>query len=275
MRIGMRCPSDYRGSRSQDLECMILTYDPGIWAALAIYLVRCAHAIVDPQADIAAAHSYQFSFEPNHSWSALYAPAREIQAYLERTAKKYSADRFIKLSHQINDCRWDDKTAKWHVQVKNLKTGEVIQDKADVLISARGNLNNPAWPEIEGLQTFKGEVMHSAKWNERCDLITKLLDGANDNLATTSPTSASALLDLVLLPSRSCPVSNASRERTCQHSSAARRGYHRHSGRKCGKNTVSTAFLYQRNCRSGLQATPSTTPSFGCLWKRTATVSTA
>jgi cation diffusion facilitator CzcD-associated flavoprotein CzcO len=143
---------------------------PGILAVLAIYLVRCAHAIVDLQADITPAHSYQFSFEPNHSWSALYAPAREIQAYLERTAKKYSADRFIKLAHQITECRWDDKTAKWHVQVKNLKTGEVLHDKADVLISARGNLNNPAWPEIEGLQTFKGEVMHSAKWNERCGL---------------------------------------------------------------------------------------------------------
>jgi cation diffusion facilitator CzcD-associated flavoprotein CzcO len=113
------------------------------------------------------AHSYQYSFEPNHSWSSLYAPAREIQAYLEHTAKKYSADRFIKLSHQISSCTWDDKTAKWHVTVKNLKTGEVIQDQADVVVSARGNLNNPAWPEIEGLETFKGEVMHSAKWNER------------------------------------------------------------------------------------------------------------
>jgi cation diffusion facilitator CzcD-associated flavoprotein CzcO len=51
--------------------------------------------------------------------------------------------------------------------VKNLVTGETIQDTSDVLISARGNLNNPAWPEIDGLNDFKGEVMHSAKWNER------------------------------------------------------------------------------------------------------------
>jgi len=119
------------------------------------------------RANLSLAHSYQYSFEPNHSWSSLYAPAREIQAYLERTAKKYSADRFIKLSHQISGCRWDDRTAKWHVTVKNLKTGEVIQDQADVIVSARGNLNNAAWPEIKGLETFKGEVMHSAKWNER------------------------------------------------------------------------------------------------------------
>jgi cation diffusion facilitator CzcD-associated flavoprotein CzcO len=121
------------------------------------------------RADIRLAHSYQYSFEPNLNWSSLYAPAREIQAYLERVTKKYSADRFIKLAHQINECRWDDETAKWHVTVKNLKTGEEIHDQADVVVSARGNLNNPAWPDIQGLETFKGEVMHSAKWNERYD----------------------------------------------------------------------------------------------------------
>lgn len=81
--------------------------------------------------------------------------------------KKYSADRFIKLEHKVVGCLWDDIAGKWHVDVENLQTGEVLHDSADVLISARGGLNTPAWPEIEGIQTFKGEVMHSAKWNER------------------------------------------------------------------------------------------------------------
>jgi cation diffusion facilitator CzcD-associated flavoprotein CzcO len=57
--------------------------------------------------------------------------------------------------------------AKWHVTVQNLVTGETLTDQADVLISARGNLNTPSWPDIEGLETFEGEVMHSAAWNER------------------------------------------------------------------------------------------------------------
>lgn len=82
-------------------------------------------------------------------------------------AQKYSADRFIKLRHEIKNCRWDDRLAKWNVTVENLATGEVIQDQSDVLISARGNLNTPSWPGIEGINTFKGEVMHSATWNEK------------------------------------------------------------------------------------------------------------
>jgi len=47
-----------------------------------------------------------------------------------------------------------------------MKTGEIIHDDTDVLISARGGLNEFVWPEIPGLETFQGEVMHSAKWNE-------------------------------------------------------------------------------------------------------------
>lgn len=106
-------------------------------------------------------------FEPNPNWSALYAPGREIQAYLQSVAKKYSADRFIKMSHEVVECRWDDRVAKWNVSVRNLATGELIHDQSDVVISARGNLNNPSWPDIDGLKTFEGEVMHSAKWNEQ------------------------------------------------------------------------------------------------------------
>ncbi|KAA8618965.1 flavin-binding monooxygenase protein [Pyrenophora tritici-repentis] len=85
----------------------------------------------------------------------------------------YSADRFIKLRHQVEACHWDDKTAKWNITVKNLATGETIHDQADVLIQGRGNLNNPSWPDIDGLDTFKGEVMHSATWNQSYDFENK------------------------------------------------------------------------------------------------------
>jgi len=114
------------------------------------------------------AHSYQYSFNPNTQWSSLYAPAKEIQAYLESTAKKYGADRFIKLEHKVEECRYDEGEAKWHVRVKNMVTGEEIDDSADVLVAARGALNEPAWPDnIEGFGTFEGKVLHSALWDQR------------------------------------------------------------------------------------------------------------
>lgn len=36
---------------------------------------------------------------------------------------------------------------------------------SDFLISAVGQLNQPRYPDIEGLESFKGKVMHSARWD--------------------------------------------------------------------------------------------------------------
>jgi cation diffusion facilitator CzcD-associated flavoprotein CzcO len=91
--------------------------------------------------------------------------------------------RFVKTSHKITDCRWNEGAKKWYVQdttvaakkltgfrnitVEKTKTGESFEDDADVLISARGNLNEIVWPKIPGFGTFEGEVMHSAAWNQK------------------------------------------------------------------------------------------------------------
>ena len=114
---------------------------------------------------IRPAHSYQYSFNPNPNWASLYAPAAEIRAYIEETAKKFSVNRFVKLQHKVEGCRWDQQEGKWHVKIRK-PDGEVFEDVSDVLINARGNLNHPSWPEIDGLKSFEGELMHSAVWNE-------------------------------------------------------------------------------------------------------------
>ncbi|TVY37182.1 putative sterigmatocystin biosynthesis monooxygenase [Lachnellula occidentalis] len=120
-----------------------------------------------------ASHSYQYSFDPNPNWSAFYAPAQEICEYLQGTADKYGVMRHVKLLHKVTSCRWDEQAKKWNITVENTKTGEVIEDDADVLLSARGNLNDISWPKIPGFETFKGEVMHSAAWNQNYDFKNK------------------------------------------------------------------------------------------------------
>ncbi|KAI0835701.1 flavin-binding monooxygenase [Hypoxylon sp. FL0890] len=119
------------------------------------------------------AHSYQYSFNPNPDWSAFYAPQQEIHAYLEGTAKKYGVLRFVKLSHKVESCRWDDNKKKWILTVQRTDTKETFEDDADVLVAARGYLSDPAWPNIPGLKSFEGELMHSAIWNENYDFKNK------------------------------------------------------------------------------------------------------
>ncbi|KAI0540080.1 flavin-binding monooxygenase [Xylaria digitata] len=111
------------------------------------------------------AHSYQYTFNPNPNWSSFYAPGSEICAYLQSTAEKFGVMRFIKLSHEIISCTWDNEVKRWVLAVRRADTGEIFQDDADVLIGARGSLSNPSWPDIPGLKDFTGEIMHSAVWN--------------------------------------------------------------------------------------------------------------
>lgn len=52
------------------------------------------------------------------------------------------------------------------VTVKDVLTRETFVDQADVVISARGALNDIAWPNIPGLNEMKIPVMHSAAWDQ-------------------------------------------------------------------------------------------------------------
>ncbi|SCO92684.1 related to monooxigenase [Fusarium oxysporum] len=112
------------------------------------------------------AHSYQYTFNPNPNWSNFYAPGAEIQKYLQHIAEKYGATRFFKLQHQVEECIWDAAQKKWYITVTNLVTGETFQDVADIVVSARGGLNDVAWPKISGMNKFKGKLLHSAEWDE-------------------------------------------------------------------------------------------------------------
>lgn len=49
----------------------------------------------------------------------------------------------------------------------NLVTGEVFTDSANVLITARGQLSEPRWPDTLGIDQFKGKKMHSGAWDKR------------------------------------------------------------------------------------------------------------
>lgn len=70
----------------------------------------------------------------------------------------------------MNRAEWIDGTGEWRVQIKDLVGDCVVEETCDILINAAGVLNQWRWPEIPGLHEFKGELMHSANWNEKTDL---------------------------------------------------------------------------------------------------------
>lgn len=74
--------------------------------------------------------------------------------------------RFVRLEHEVENCNWNAKTMKWYLKIRSHQSGELIDDEADVLIAATGYFSVPSWPDVPGLGTFSGQIMHSASWNE-------------------------------------------------------------------------------------------------------------
>ncbi|CAF3645406.1 unnamed protein product [Fusarium graminearum] len=117
-------------------------------------------------------HSYQYTFASNKAWSGFYAPSHEICDYINSVADKYGVRRFVYLQHKVTSAVWDDKKKKWNVTVLK-HTGATITEEVDVVISARGGLNDISWPDIPGFNTFKGKKMHSAAWDQEYDFKNK------------------------------------------------------------------------------------------------------
>ena len=114
--------------------------------------------------------NYQFSWKIK-LWTHYYSYAPEIWSYLKSIeAENNFISKYIKLRHKIERAEWDSSSGLWRLQIRDLEKDIVIEDTAEFFINAGGVLNNWKWPDIQGLHTFKGKLMHSAAYEEGYDL---------------------------------------------------------------------------------------------------------
>ncbi|CAG8984286.1 hypothetical protein HYALB_00010711 [Hymenoscyphus albidus] len=118
-------------------------------------------------------HSYQYSWKHNPSWSTFYARAEEIEDYLCRVCEENHLGPSIKTLHQVTEAIWSEEESVWKLKVQDLKSLEVVDDYCHFLLNATGILNNWKWPEITGLHSFKGDLIHTANWPKDFDITGK------------------------------------------------------------------------------------------------------
>nr|WP_304503308.1 NAD(P)/FAD-dependent oxidoreductase [Conexibacter sp. W3-3-2] len=106
---------------------------------------------------------YSYSFAPNPDWSMGFSPGAEIQDYFVRTTDQLGLRGLIRFGEEVTEARWQD--GRWR-----LRTATGSEDEADVLVTAAGILHHPKIPDIPGLQTFAGRVVHSARWDPSIDV---------------------------------------------------------------------------------------------------------
>jgi cation diffusion facilitator CzcD-associated flavoprotein CzcO len=110
-------------------------------------------------------HLYSFSFEPSTEWTRMYPGQQEIHAYLKRVVERHELAPNIRLNTRFCEAVWDESTGEWHAT-----TLDGLRIRARVLVSGMGALHVPRYPEIKGIERFKGPAFHSANWDHRVRL---------------------------------------------------------------------------------------------------------
>jgi cation diffusion facilitator CzcD-associated flavoprotein CzcO len=113
-------------------------------------------------------HFYSYSFDGKADWSARYAGWQEIQRYILDVTERHGLRPFIRFGRKVTAARFDAARAHWTLGTEG---GEAVVAKHVVMAS--GPLHVPAIPDIPGLASFKGKVMHSAQWDHDYDFAGK------------------------------------------------------------------------------------------------------
>jgi cation diffusion facilitator CzcD-associated flavoprotein CzcO len=109
-------------------------------------------------------HLYSFSFAPHPDWSRMFSPQAEILDYLRACARRWELHPRIRFGHEVREARWSEDEQTWSIETSRGRF------TADIVIAGMGGLSEPSTPRLPGIERFRGEVFHSARWNHDVDL---------------------------------------------------------------------------------------------------------
>lgn len=90
-------------------------------------------------------------------------PSREqFVCYLDDYAHRFSIRPLCRRSVVAGS--FDDSRKKWTVVVRNEESGELEEYSGRFLVVASGETSDPFVPEVDGLSSFPGRVLHSTQY---------------------------------------------------------------------------------------------------------------
>ena len=142
--------------RSEGLSVRVLEAAPelgGTWYYNRYPGARCDVESVD--------YCYSFSDELQQewNWTEKYATQAEILRYLNWVADKLDLRRDVTLNTRVVSAKLDEATLRWTV-----KTDAGHSLTARFCLMATGPLSDALTPSFAGLDTFAGEIYHTAQW---------------------------------------------------------------------------------------------------------------
>ena len=119
-------------------------------------------------------HTLGFSFKPWTEAKAI-ADGPSILRYVRETATEAGIDRHIRYHHRVVRADWSTDEARWHVDAERTDTGETVELTCGFLLMCGGyyRYDEGFTPEFEGVDRFRGQVVHPQHWPEDLDYAGK------------------------------------------------------------------------------------------------------
>lgn len=101
---------------------------------------------------------YQFGFAPKPDWSHLWASGEEIRDYHRDVVDRFGLNDHLQLNTEVTEACYGERGWTLTTAAGNTLT-------ADFVICATAVLHHPFTPDIPGLKSFRGPVVHTARWD--------------------------------------------------------------------------------------------------------------
>jgi len=146
-------------------------------------------------------YTFGFKFKP---WTSVpIATAEEILNYVGETIEENGIDKHIRYHHKITEAEWDSKKNQWLVKVERSDTNEIEYFSCNFLMMCQGYYrhNEGYTPEWDGMDKYKGQIVHTEEWPEDLDYSNKkiIVIGSGATTATVVPAMAPKAAHVTML----------------------------------------------------------------------------
>ncbi|HRD27419.1 MAG TPA: NAD(P)/FAD-dependent oxidoreductase [Caulobacter sp.] len=146
-------------------------------------------------------YTFGYRFKP---WvGAPIASAEEILKYMGEVIDENDLARHIRYGHQITSATWSTSDRKWTIEGVRKDTGQPVRFTCNFLWMCQGYYRHSEGytPEWEGMDTFKGKIVHPQTWPQDLDYRNKkvIVIGSGATAATLVPAIAGDTAHTTLL----------------------------------------------------------------------------
>jgi len=147
-------------------------------------------------------HTLGYRFKPwTEEKSITDGPA--ILEYVRQTARENGIEAKIRLRHRVLAAEWSSEQARWTVEVERTESGEKLQLTCDFLWACSGyyRYDEGYTPQFEGVERFRGPVVHPQHWPEDLDYSGKrvVVIGSGATAVTLVPAMAKQAAHVTML----------------------------------------------------------------------------